>query len=98
MAAALVTPPGDMTEHWHTPAAYTPTMAKKRRHERDIVQDLQEDAKWSSFTNTFTRKRMLGRGSFPGDPGLRTYMLAAVLIVGAVVATVGVIALVSNLG
>jgi hypothetical protein len=73
-------------------------LTRKRDRERDVVQELQEDAKWSSFTNTFTRKRYLGRGSLPRDPGLRTYMFAAVLVVGAVVAAIGLIAFVSNLG
>jgi hypothetical protein len=72
-------------------------VTRRRDRERDIVRELQEDAKWSSFTNTFARKRVWGRGSLPRDPGVRTYMLAAVLVVGAVVAAIGIIALVGNL-
>ena len=71
-------------------------MTRRRDRERDIVQELQEDAKWSPFTNTFTRHRGWGR-SLPRDPGVRTYMLAAVLIGGVVVAAIGIIALLINL-
>jgi hypothetical protein len=31
---------------------YTSTMATKRRRERDIVRELQEDTEWSSWTNS----------------------------------------------
>jgi hypothetical protein len=72
-------------------------VTKKRDRDRDVVQELQEDVKWSSFTNTFTRKRYLGRGWLLRDPGVRSYMLAAVLVVGAVVAVIGLIALLLNL-
>ena len=79
-------------------SSYTATVTKKRDRERDIVRELQEDAKWSMWTNTYTRKRYLGRPRFPPDgPGLRTYMLAAILVVGAVVAAIAIIALVGNL-
>ena len=73
-------------------------MTKERDRERDIVRELQEDAKWSMWTNTFGRQRGWGR---PRDlsygPGLRTYTLAAVLILGTVVAVIGLIALLLNL-
>jgi hypothetical protein len=78
--------------------AYTSTVTRRRDRERDVVRELQEDAKWSLFTNTYARKRYLGRGSLPRSPGLRTYMLAAVVVVGAVVGAIGLIAFVSNLG
>jgi hypothetical protein len=78
--------------------SYTATVTKKRNRERDIVRDLQEDAKWSMWTNTFGRQRGWGRPrSFPYGPGLRTYMLAAVLILGTVVAVIALIALLLNL-
>ena len=73
-------------------------MTKKRDRERDIVRELQEDAKWSMWTNTFGRQRGWGSPrSLPYGPGLRTYMLAAVLILGTVVAVIGLIALLLNL-
>jgi hypothetical protein len=79
-------------------SSYTATVTKKRDRERDFVRELQEDAKWSMWTNTFGRQRGWGRPrSLPYGPGLRTYMLAAVLIVGTVVAVIGLIALLLNL-
>ena len=80
-----------------TAASYTLTVTRRRDRERDIVEELQEDAKWSSWTNTFARQRGWGRGSLPRDPGLRTYMLAAVLVLGTVVAVIGLIVLLLNL-
>jgi hypothetical protein len=65
-------------------------VTKKRDRERDIVRELQEDAKWSMWTNTFGRQRGWGRPrSLRYGPGLRTYMLAAVLILGTEVAAIG---------
>jgi hypothetical protein len=79
-------------------SSYTATVTKKRDRERDIVRELQEDAKWSMWTNTFGRQRGWGRPrSLPYGPGVRTYMLAAVLILGTVVAVIGLIALLLNL-
>jgi hypothetical protein len=73
-------------------------MTKKRDRERDIVRDLQEDAKWSMWTNTFGRQRGWGRPRpLRYGPGLRTYMLAAVLILGTVVTVFALIALLLNL-
>ena len=73
-------------------------MTKKRDRDRDIVRELQEDAKWSMWTNTFGRQRGWGRPhSLPHGVGLRTYMLAAIIILGTVVATIGLIALLINL-
>jgi hypothetical protein len=81
------------------PTSYTSTMARKRPRERDIVQELQEDAKWSMWTNTFVRKRGLGRPrSIPHGPGVGTFMLAAILIVGSVVGVIAVIAVLLTLG
>jgi hypothetical protein len=73
-------------------------MAKKRRGERDVVRELQEDAEWSSWTNSFERWRGRPRGSVPRDPGVRTFMLAAVLVVGVVVGVIGLVALLFALG
>ena len=84
------------TEHRRTPAPYTLTVTRKR-DERDIVQELQEDAKWSSWTNTFVRHRGWGGGSLPRDPGWRTFMLAAVLVLGTVATVIGIIALLLSL-
>jgi hypothetical protein len=50
------------------------------------------------WTNTFGRQRGWGRPrSLRYGPGLRTYMLAAVLILGTVVAVIALIALLLNL-
>jgi hypothetical protein len=69
-------------------------LTKKREGERDIVRELQEDAKWSMWTNTFGRQRGWDRPrSVPYGVGLRTYMLAAVVILGTAVAVIGLIAL-----
>jgi hypothetical protein len=77
--------------------SYTSTVTKKRDRDRDIVRELQEDAKWSMWTNTFERHRGWGRGSLPRDPGWRTFMLSAVVIVGIVVGVIGLIVLVLTL-
>ena len=59
----------------------------KRDRDRDIVRELQEDAKWSMWTNTFGRQRGWGRPrSLAHGVGIRTYMLAAIIILGTVVA------------
>jgi hypothetical protein len=73
-------------------------MAKKRGRERDVVRELQEDAKWSSWTNSIERWRGRPRGSVPRDPGVRAFMLTAVLIVGVVLGVVGLVALLLSLG
>jgi hypothetical protein len=71
-------------------------VTKRRDRDRDIVRELQEDAEWSMWTNTFGRQRGWGRPrSLPHGVGLGTYMLAAVL--GTVVAVIGLIALLLNL-
>jgi hypothetical protein len=73
-------------------------VTKKRDREPDIVRELHEDAKWSMWTNTFGRQRGWGRPRpLPYGPGVGTYMLAAVLILGIVVAVIGLIALLLNL-
>ena len=78
--------------------SYTATVTKKRDRDRDIVRELQEDAQWSMWTNTFGRQRGWGRPrSLPHGVGLRTYMLAAIIILGTVVAVIGLIALLLNL-
>jgi hypothetical protein len=78
--------------------SYTATVTKKRDRDRDIVRELQEDAKWSMWTNTFGRQRGWGRPrSLPHGVGLRTYMLAAIIILGTVVAVIGLTALLLNL-
>jgi hypothetical protein len=78
--------------------SYTATVTKKRDRDRDIVQELQEDAKWSMWTNTFGRQRGWGRPrSLPHGVGLRTYMLAAIIILVTAVAAIALIALLLNL-
>jgi hypothetical protein len=73
-------------------------VTRRRDRERDVVRELQEDAKWSTWTNTFGRQRGWGRpSSLPHGGGLRSYMLAAVIIVGTVVAVIGLIALLLTL-
>jgi hypothetical protein len=94
----LIRTPRARARLWSAESSYTATVTKKRERERDIVRELQEDAKWSMWTNTFGRQRGWGRPrSLPHGVGLRTYMLAAVLIVGTVVAAIGLIALLLNL-
>jgi hypothetical protein len=76
----------------HAQSPYTADMAK-RDGEPDIVAQLQEDAEWSGWTNTFGRQRGWGRPrSLRHGVGLRTYMLAAVIILGTVAAVIGAIA------
>jgi hypothetical protein len=83
---------------WSAGSSYTATVTKKRDRERDIVRALQEDAKWSMWTNTFGWQRGWGRPhSLPHGVWLRTYMLAAVIIFGTVVALIGLTALLLNL-
>jgi hypothetical protein len=73
-------------------------VTKKRDRDRDIVQELQEDAQWSMWTNTFERRRGWGRPrSLPHGVGLGTYMLAAVIILGTVGAVIGLITLLLNI-
>jgi len=73
-------------------------VTKKRDGDRDIVRELQEDAKWSMWTNTFGRQRGWGRPrSLAHGVGIRTYMLAAIIILGAVFAVIGIIALLLDL-
>jgi hypothetical protein len=70
----------------------------KRDRDRDIVRELQEDAKWRMWTNTFGRQRGWGRPrSLAHGVGIRTYMLAAIIILGAVFAVIGIIALLLDL-
>jgi hypothetical protein len=68
-------------------------MVMRRRGERDIVRELQEDAKWSSRTNSIERWRGRPRGSVPHDPSIRTFMLTAVFIVGIVLGVIGLVVL-----
>jgi hypothetical protein len=69
----------------------------KRDRDRDIVRELQEDAKWSMWTNTFGRQRGWGRPrSLAHGVGIRTYMLAAIIFLAAVIAVIGIIALLLN--
>ena len=70
----------------------------KERDRRDVVRELQEDAEWSGWTNTFERHRGWGRPRpVPYGVGLRTYMLAALIIFGTVGAVIGLTALLLNL-
>lgn len=71
--------------------------AVTRKRDRDIVRELQEDAEWSGWTNTFGRQRGWGRPrALKHGVGVGTYMLAAVIILGAVIAVIGLIALLLN--
>ena len=73
-------------------------MTRKRDRDRDIVQELQEDTQWSGWTNTFERHRGWGRPrSLWHGVGFGTYMLAAVIILGAVLGLIGVVTLLLNL-
>jgi hypothetical protein len=66
-------------------------MSRKRTRDRDVVAELQEDARWSSYTNSTVRWHQLGgRGGLRSSPGrsLAAPMLIALvaipLFVGAV--------------
>jgi hypothetical protein len=72
-------------------------MTRKGDRDRDLVQELREDAKWSMWTNTFPRWRIGRRDRVPSDPGIRTFMLAALLIVGAIAGVVALIVLLLRL-
>jgi hypothetical protein len=72
-------------------------VTKKRDRERDVVRELQEDAKWSSWTNSIERWRGRPRGPVPRDPSIWTFMLAATLVLAVGVAVVGLIALLLSL-
>jgi hypothetical protein len=94
----LRTPPGEGTLCGRQGRSYTATVTKKPDRDRDFVRELQEDAKWSPWTNTFGRQRGWGRPrSLPHGVGLRTYMLAAIIILGIVVGVIGLIALLLSL-
>ena len=68
-------------------------MTRKGNRDRDLVQELHEDARWSMWTNTFTRWRIGRRDRVPSDPGIRTFMLAALLVIGAIAGVVTLIVL-----
>lgn len=59
-------------------------MAKKRHREPDIVRQLQEDARWSSYTNSEIRglwRIRAGAGTARlGRPGSRTVRLVALVL------------------
>jgi hypothetical protein len=74
-------------------------VSRKSRAERDIVQELHEDARWSMWTNSIERWRgRLHRGSISPDPGIRTFMLAALLVAGVVVGAIVAVVLLFTLG
>jgi hypothetical protein len=66
----------------------------------DIVRELREDQRWSMWTNSVERWR--GRqnlkGSLRRDPGVATFMLAALVVVGVVVGAIALVAFVFTLG
>jgi hypothetical protein len=68
--------------------------------DRDIVRELHEDQRWSMWTTSVERWR--GRqnlkGSLRRDPGVGTFMLAALVVVGIVVGAIALIAFVFTLG
>lgn len=72
---------------------YTSTMTPKTDRDRDLVEELHEDARWSTWTNTIPRWRIGRRDRVPSDPGIRTFMLAAILVVGAVAGGIALIVL-----
>ncbi len=76
---------------------YTAAVTKEQDPERDIVRELQEDANWSMWTNAHQRWRDRPRGPVPSDPGVRTFMLAAGLVVGVVLGAVALIVLLFKL-
>ena len=67
--------------------------------DRDIVQELHGDQRWSTWTNSIERWR--GRQNLKGplrrDPGVGTFMLAALIVVGVVVGTIALVVFVFTL-
>jgi hypothetical protein len=64
--------------------------------DRDTVRELHEDQRWSTWTNSIERwqgRRNLNRR----DPGVGTFMLAALIVVGVVVGTVALVVFVFTL-
>jgi hypothetical protein len=69
-------------------------VARKRKRERDIVAELQEDARWSAYTNEIMRST--GRRPHlrrPRDVGLFTWMLISVVGFGLALGAVAVLLL-----
>ena len=74
-------------------------MAEGSDADRDIVRELHGDQRWSMRTNSIERWR--GRqnlkGSLRRDPGVGTFMLAALIVVGVVVGTIALVVFVFTL-
>jgi len=72
-------------------------MARKRG--RDVVSELHEDARWSTWTNSILRWRVRGRpGRFSRrDVSVWTFMAAAVAAGAAVAGVIGLIVLLFRL-
>jgi hypothetical protein len=63
---------------------------KKKTREPDIVSELQEDARWSSYTNTTVRGpgRIRGGTSGPSPEGRAVMRWIAFLILAALIAAI----------
>jgi hypothetical protein len=74
-------------------------MSDRPDADRDIVRELHGDQRWSTWTNSIERWR--GRqnlkGSLRRDPGVGTFMLAALIVVGVVVGTIALVVFVFTL-
>ncbi len=67
--------------------------------DRDIVRELHEDQRWSTWTNSIERWRGQQNltGSLRRDPGVGTFMLAALIVVGVVVGAIALVVFVFTL-
>jgi hypothetical protein len=74
-------------------------MAERSDADREVVDELREDARWSMWTNSIERwrGRQSLKGSLSRDPGIGTFMLAALVVVGVIVGTIGLAALLFTL-
>jgi hypothetical protein len=60
-------------------------MARKRNRDRDVVSELQEDARWSSYTNSVVRwHQTAGGGGAPRSSLSRTARIWILVGVAAV--------------
>ncbi|HYZ12173.1 MAG TPA: hypothetical protein VFA08_01000 [Actinomycetota bacterium] len=68
--------------------------------DRDIVRELHGDQRWSTWTNSIERwrRRQNLKGSLRRDPGIGTFMLAALIVVGVVVGVIAFVVFVFTLG
>ena len=68
--------------------------------DRDIFRELHVDQRWSTWTNSIERWRGQQNltGSLRRDPGVGTFMLAALIVVVVVVGAIALVVFVFTLG